>query len=120
MNDVENSEKRSSTRIKVELRVYYGPHQSKLLTGFSVDLGAGGLFLSTTCPFDVDDIVKLKFNVPGEEGKVVACDARVAWINYEGNQLKPEYPVGAGLQFVDLATEDLTSIESYLEIEGVW
>ena len=104
----------------MELRVYYGPHQSKLITGYSVDLGAGGLFLSTTCPFDINDIVKLKFTVPDENEKAIACNARVAWINQEGNKPKPELPVGAGLQFVDLAAEDLASIESFLEIKTVW
>jgi len=120
MTNPENPERRSSIRIKVELRVYYGPHQTKLLTGYSVDLGAGGLFITTTCPFDVDDIVTLKFTVPGEEQKVVACKARVAWINQEGKQPKPGYPVGAGLQFVDMTPEDIASIVGYLEIEAVW
>lgn len=120
MNKFENEERRSSIRIEVELRVYYGPHQSKLLTGYSVDLGAGGLFLSTTCPFDVDDIVKLKFTVPGEVEKTIACDARVAWINQEENQIKSNYPAGAGLEFVDIGPEDITSIKSYLNIKAVW
>jgi uncharacterized protein (TIGR02266 family) len=119
MNNLEDNERRSSIRIEVELRVYYGPHQSKLLTGYSVDLGAGGLFLSTTCPFDIDDIVKLKFTVPGEE-KNIACSARVAWINQDGNQRKPEYPEGAGLEFADIAPEDIDSIKSYLNIKAVW
>lgn len=120
MSDSERPERRSSIRIKVELRVYYGPHLSKLLTGYSVDLGAGGLFISTTCPFEVNDIVKLKFNVPGEEEQAVNCNARIAWINRESSQPKPEYPVGAGLQFVDLAPEDFTSIVSYLEVVAAW
>lgn len=120
MNSYENEERRSSIRIEVELRVYYGPHQSKLLTGYSVDLGAGGLFLSTTCPFDIDDIVKLKFTVPGEEDKAIACNARVAWINKEGKQIKPKYPVGAGLEFTDIDPEDIASIKSYLNVKAVW
>lgn len=120
MNNTGNLERRSSIRIKVELRVYYGPHQSKLLTGYSVDLGAGGLFLSTTCPFDINDIVKLKFTVPGEEKETVDCNARVAWINQEGNQYKTEYPVGAGFEFVDLASKSIDSIVNFLEVEAVW
>ncbi len=120
MDIAEKSERRSSIRIKVELRVFYGPHQSKLLTGYSVDLGAGGLFLSTTCPFDINDIVKLKFTVPGKEDKAVACNARVSWINQEDDQPKPEYPVGAGLQFVDMAPEDIASIVSFLDVKAAW
>jgi len=120
MSTAKNPERRSSIRIKVELRVYYGPLHSKLLTGYSVDLGSGGLFLSTSCPFDINDIVKLKFTVPDEGKKAVTCDARIAWINREGNQPKPEYPIGAGLQFVNMSQEDLDSIVSYLEVKAAW
>jgi len=113
-------ESRSSVRLKAEIRVYYGEYQSKLLTGYSVDLSTGGVFLATTCPFDVDDIVKLKFSMPGESEKTVSCDARVAWINYEDKRLKSEYSTGVGLQFVGLAPEDLCSIVGVLEVEAAW
>jgi Tfp pilus assembly protein PilZ len=113
-------ERRSSVRLKAEIRVYYGDYQSKLLTGYSVDLSTGGIFLVTTCPFDVDDIVKLKFSMPGEGKKTVSCDARVAWINYEDKRLKPEYSTGVGLQFIGLAPEDLCSIVGFLEVEASW
>ncbi len=113
-------ERRSSVRLKAEIRVYYGEYQSKLLTGYSVDLSPGGIFLVTTCPFDVDDIVKLKFSMPGEGEKTVSCDARVAWINSEEKRLKPEYSTGVGLQFVGLAPEDHGSIVELLEVEAVW
>ena len=113
-------ERRSSVRLKAEIRVYYGDYQSKLLTGYSVDLSTGGIFLVTTCPFDIDDIVKLKFSLPGDDEKTVSCDARVAWINYEDKRLKPEYSTGVGLQFVDLAPEELCSIVGFLEVEAAW
>jgi Tfp pilus assembly protein PilZ len=120
LHDVVTPERRPSVRLNAELRVYYGDYQSKLLTGYSVDLNTGGIFLVTTCPFDVDDIVKLKFSIPGEAGKSVSCDARVAWINHEDKLLKPEYPTGVGLQFVDLALENFSSIVGFLEVEATW
>ena len=46
--------------------------------------------------------------------------ARVAWNNREENPLKPELPSGLGVQFVDLAPEDLASIANCLEIESIW
>ena len=120
VHNEDKAERRSNVRLKVEIRVYYGDHHSKLLSGYSVDLSIGGVFLVTTYPFKVDDNVILKLSIPGQEEKSVSCDARVAWINFEGNPLKPEYPPGVGLQIKDLATEDLQSIASYLEIEAVW
>jgi Tfp pilus assembly protein PilZ len=111
-------ERRSSVRINAEIRVYYGACTSKLLTGYSIDLNTNGIFLVTTCPFDVDDNVRLKLFIPGQEEKVVSCVARVAWINHENKPPKPEYPAGVGLQFVDLAPEDLCVIEGFLEDEA--
>lgn len=108
-------ERRSSVRINAEIRLYYGVCASKLIIGYSIDLNTNGIFLVTTCPFDVDDNVKLKLFIPGQEERVVSCDARVAWINRVDKELKPEYPTGVGLQFVDLAPEDLCSIAGFLE-----
>ena len=120
LHNGEVPERRYSVRLKAELRVYYGDHQSKLLTGYSIDLSIGGIFLGTTCPFDVDDIVKLKLSIPGEEESTIFCDARVAWINYEDKRLKPEYPTGVGLQFVALTPENFSSIVGFLEVEATW
>ena len=113
-------ERRSCLRVKAEIRIYYGDYQRKILTGYSVDLSVGGVFLATTCLFDIDDNVKVKLSIAGQEEKSASFDARVAWINYEDNRLKPEYPTGVGLQFVGLAQEDLSSIVGFLEVEAVW
>ena len=118
LNNESKPERRSSVRLRAEIRVSYSNYQSKLLTGISIDLSVGGIFLITTCPFDVDDIVKLRFYMPGEGGKSVSCDARVAWINHENKWLKPEYPTGVGLQFVNLEPKDLCSIVGFLEVES--
>ena len=118
--DEGTTERRSSVRLRAEIRVSCGDDQSKLLTGYSVDLSTRGVFLITTCPFNVDDIVNLKISIPGQVEKAVSCDARVSWINHEDSWLKPEYPTGVGLQFVNLAPEHLCSIVSFLEVEADW
>ncbi len=112
------NEKRFSVRIKTEVRVYYRAFQSKLLSDYSVDLSTGGLFLITNYPFDVDDNLTLKFPIPGPEEKTVSCKAKVAWVNNETNRRKPEYPLGVGVQFVDLSPEDFLAIEGFLEAEA--
>ncbi len=117
-DDQVTNERRASVRIQVVIRVSYGVHQSKLLTGDSVDLSSGGIYLTTTCPFDVGDTVKLKFFIRGQEDNAVSCDARVAWINPEDKPIKPEYPAGAGLQFINLNPEGLRQIVSLLEDEA--
>jgi uncharacterized protein (TIGR02266 family) len=110
------SEKRSSLRFKTQVRVCYCSFQSKLLTGYSVDLSPWGVFLTTDYPFDVDDIVTLKLFIPAQVEKPIICKARVAWVNNETNRHKPAYPLGVGLQFSDLTSEDLNLIVRFLDI----
>jgi len=107
-------------RLKSEMRVYYGPPPQTVLSDFSVDLSTGGLYLKTNIPLEIDDDLMLTFSLPGQEEKSVSCGARVAWVNQEENPLKPELPSGVGVQFVDLAPEDLASVASCLEIESIW
>ena len=111
-------ERRSSIRLRAEIRVSYSAYESKLLVGYSIDLSSGGVFLVTECPFGINDILRLRFYLPGEVEKAVSCDARVAWINHEGKSLKPEYPTGVGLQFVNLSPNNLSSIVKLLEVES--
>ena len=107
-------------RLKSEMRVYYGPPPQTVLSDFSVDLSTGGLYLKTKMPLRIDDDLTLTFSLPGQDEKAVSCGARVAWVNQEENPLKPELPSGVGVQFVDLAPEDLASVASCLEIESIW
>jgi uncharacterized protein (TIGR02266 family) len=107
-------------RLKSEMRVYYGTPPQTVLSDFSVDFSTGGLYLKTKMPLGIDDDLMLTFSLPGQDEKAVSCGARVAWVNREENPLKPELPSGVGVQFVDLAPEDLASIASCLEIESIW
>jgi len=122
-NDDDNSTvERSSKRLKSELRVYYGPSQQTILSGFSVDLSTGGLYLQTEFPLHVDDSLVLIFSL-SSQGRSVSCKARVAWSNSESDSRKQELPPGVGLQFVDLPLEDLMLISTFIEkyeVEAAW
>ena len=108
----------SRTPLQAELRVYYGPSQKMVLYGFSVDMSSGGLFLKTETSFSVNDKVLLSFTLPDAD-KIVSCSAKVAWVNLKDQPKKPELPAGVGLQFLDLSTEYLLSIQSLLKHDGV-
>jgi len=108
----------SRRHLQAELRVYYGPLQEKLLYGFSVDMSSGGLFLKTEASFSVNDTVLLSFTLPDAD-KVVNCRAKIAWVNSQDEPKKPELPPGVGLQFLDLSTDYLMSIQSLLKHDGV-
>jgi uncharacterized protein (TIGR02266 family) len=117
-----NLEVRNSKRLKAQIRVYYGSAPQKLLSEFSVDLSAGGLYVQTDFPLDVDESLTLRLSLPGQQG-MVSCKARVAWINPKKNPRKPDLPPGMGIQFVDLSLEDMKSIRRFLEhneLEPSW
>ena len=120
MNNDNPIVERSSQRLKSELRVYYGPTQQTILSGFSVDLSTGGLFLQTEYPFAINDDLILIFSLPGQK-KSVSCKARVTWCNKDTE--KNEFPSGVGLQFVDLSLADVRNISDFVEnydVEAVW
>mgnify|MGYP001106719674 CR=1 FL=1 len=113
---------RNGTRIKAQMRVYYGPAPQRLLSEFSVDLSAGGLYIATDFPLAVDENLTLRFTLPEQKG-MVSCKARVAWINAKVNPRKAELPPGMGIQFVELSLEDMKSIRRFLEhneLEPSW
>ena len=110
------------SRLRSQMRVYYGQSQDAILTGFSVDLSTGGLFLTTSFPLDVDEKLSLIFSLPDSD-RSISCKARVAWTNPEHDPRKPELPPGVGVQFVDMSLEDMKSLKLFLErnvIEPTW
>lgn len=121
-NEIREERRKERKRLKTKLQVYFGPSSELVLSGFSVDISAGGLFIQTTYPFQVNDKLQLIFTLPGHE-KSINCEARVAWTNSEHSRQIPELPPGIGLGFVDLSLEDVMSISKFIEesdIEGVW
>ena len=57
-------------------------------------------------------VCRLMLTMDGE--KVVNCQARVAWINDAAHPTKKDLPVGMGLQFVDISTDQVAIIEQYI------
>ena len=109
-------------RIKAQIRVYYGPAPQKLLSEFSVDLSTGGLYVKTDYPLPTGESLTLRFTLP-DQHRMVTCKARVAWVNPKKDPRKPELPPGMGIQFVELALEDMKSIRRFLEhneLEPSW
>lgn len=115
-------DERSCRRMKAEVRVYYGPSRQTILSGFSIDLSVGGLYLKTLYPLCVGDVLTLIFSLPGQD-KSIKCDARVAWGNFDDHPDECNLPPGAGLQFVDLSLEDVRAIADFVEnyqVEPAW
>lgn len=114
--------RKTQKRLKTTLQIYFGPTKEIILSGFSVDISAGGLFLQTTYPFQTNDEMRLIFTLPDQE-KPISCDAKVAWTNTEGSGSIKTLPVGVGLEFNKLSLENIMAISKFIEdsgLEGGW
>jgi uncharacterized protein (TIGR02266 family) len=112
----------TSYRLKAEMRVYYGDLQKVVLSGFSVDISSGGLFLNSESLLNVGDKIRLNFTIP-DENKVFNCNASIAWVNIKDDPVKPTLPPGFGVQFIDLPLDSIKAIQRFLKhniIEPKW
>lgn len=117
-----STDKRSAQRLKAEMRVYHGPDLKTLLTGFTVNLSTGGLYLKTDYPLKREENLLLIFTLPGQE-RSISCKVRVAWINSREYPRKADLAPGAGLQFVDISLESMKAIRRFMEhndLEPTW
>jgi uncharacterized protein (TIGR02266 family) len=106
-------ETRRETRFATHIEILYGPAPQRQLTGFTLNMCSGGLYVETRQLLMVDDNVTLVFSLPGQQ-RIIRCRARVAWVNAEKEPKKPLLPPGFGVQFVDIALDDLHAIRDYL------
>lgn len=117
-----NLEIRREPRHYAQVRVSYGSEPQELLTGYSINISSGGLFIETGTILDETELLTLMFHLPNHE-KPIICQGRVAWTNPPDDKKKPNLPPGVGVQFVDLPLDDLHAIRTYLnenELRASW
>ena len=118
----ELTQESTSHRLKAEMRVYYGDLQKVVLSGFSVDISSGGLFINSESLLNVGEKISLHFTL-SDEDKVFSCNASVAWVNMKDDPVKPELLPGFGVQFIDLQLDSIKAIKRFLKhnvIEPKW
>ncbi len=108
---------RATPRCNVRLRVHYGMPPQELLQNYSVNLSTGGMFLETWQVLPLDTPISLEFSL--DERQTIRCQAKVAWVNAPDLIVKPQLPVGMGLQFVDIDLEQLHAIREFIEKKGI-
>jgi uncharacterized protein (TIGR02266 family) len=115
------NEPAKDSRIEARLRVRFGPG-SHLLTGYSINVSHGGLFLETEIPLPVDSPLNLEFELPDSKTNI-QCRGRVAWINSPERPLKSHFPPGMGIQFLDLTLADLEMLRKFVKtrmLSAMW
>jgi uncharacterized protein (TIGR02266 family) len=106
---------RAAPRVRARLLIHHGPQFREPLTGYSVNISTGGVFLETEKILPPDTALVLEFNVPSNPPPVIRCRGRVAWVNSPDKILNPRLPVGMGLQFLDLGLNDLESVREFIK-----
>ena len=106
--------KKQDPRYLTRIAIFYGPYQKKILTDYCINLSTGGVFVETSMILPEDTNLTVKFKLPHVETVIVA-KARVAWINSPESLKKAALPIGMGLHFLDLSSEDMCSIRTYLD-----
>jgi len=124
MNEANSQDRRKYIRAKlhVEVLCFKTPADRQrgagVLSFYSRDLSAGGVFLETALPLDVGTQIYLKFNLPHTK-KIITTQARV--INTKGkvvrvkekNAEEGDTP-GMGVEFEHLGFEDQQLIDSFV------
>ncbi len=110
-----NVNRRKATRYMAHLRVKYGRSQ-ELLTDYTINLSAGGLFIETENFLPVDASLNIEFILP-DCITTIRCKGRVAWVNHPASIKNPNLPAGMGLQFLDLTFDDMDAIRQYIKRE---
>lgn len=82
--------------------------QVNCLEGVIDNISIGGVFIKTRHPFPINTIMKLEFDVPGQN-KTVKAVGMVRWIG------KSDDTRGMGIRFIKVTTTDKVSIHQYVE-----
>lgn len=81
-----------------------------------LDISSGGVFLDTLVQLSLGTPLHLDLHLarPRESGPRIECSGRVAWINTRENPQKPNHPVGIGIKFDPLSTQNAGVLNGFL------
>jgi uncharacterized protein (TIGR02266 family) len=111
-----NIANRTGPRTSTRLRIHYGTGTQKLLTDYSVNLSAGGVFIESMEILPVETPLALEFSLPGGH-LTIRCRGRVAWVNTADQPINFRLPPGMGVQFLDLSLNDLDTLREFIKNE---
>lgn len=90
-------------------------HMGAIINGKCLDLSAGGMFIESQEDVPVGTRFKLSFKLPDRPATPITCQAEVMWLNRRPNAMKPHYPQGFGLRFIDLGTAAQQAIVAHTQ-----
>lgn len=78
-------------------------YRGRQLQGHCIDLSSGGMFLDCPPAACKGERLGLRFCLPDEHRTPVELHGRIAWVNASGAIIKPDYPLGYGVEFVNIS-----------------
>jgi len=107
----EGRDRRNNTRVESRFLVEYETVEDFLID-YTSNMSIGGLFIRTREPLPVGTRFKMRFRVEGHLDPVEVM-GQVCWIQQVGGP-GPLQP-GMGVQFTEMAEQDLTRIQAMLK-----
>ena len=101
---------RAGARIPLKTQVNFSS-DSNLFTGFSTDIGEGGLFVATVNLLPVGTPVDLTFTLPGEAS--ITVQGEVRWTR-ELDERSPQLFPGVGVRFLELRAEAAQALHRFV------
>lgn len=104
-------ENRQFKRYPQKIELLFGS-QDEFVSAFTIDLGAGGLFIKTHKSLTVGEFLYVEFNLP-ESHYHIEAEAEVCWVRNNGDSQD-----GLGLRFHKMSRGNYLKIVSYLDSIG--
>lgn len=92
---------RAAPRVKQDILVNYGRGDKLEWHDYAVNISNGGLYLATENSLKAGTELYLEMIVPGSTGPT-RCRGKVTWMNTRERSLRPDLPIGIGLEFTEM------------------
>jgi HD-GYP domain-containing protein (c-di-GMP phosphodiesterase class II)/Tfp pilus assembly protein PilZ len=93
--------RRVPCRTSVSFRV-----NGRTVSGISTDISTRGMFVAIDDDFEEGSPIELTFSLPNSQSVKIQAKGRVAWVNNSRRRLKPIFPTGVGVEFLDIVPTD--------------
>lgn len=101
--------RRVPCRTPVSFRV-----NGRTASGTSADISTKGMYVEGEENISEGSLIELSFSLPGSGAMTIQVKGRVAWVNSGKRRLKPVFPTGFGVEFLD--TDPVGGLlQSYVE-----
>jgi HD superfamily phosphodiesterase len=93
--------RRVPCRTSVSFRV-----NGRTVSGTSTDISLKGMYVAVDDDFEEGSPIELTFTLPNNCSVTIQAKGRVAWVNNGRERSKPLFPIGVGVEFLDIVQRD--------------